>query len=70
MQYSEILLLIYNVNPKSTEPNHESLAIRINRKLRAIDVIDTLASLFILRGVPGHIRSDNGPKLVAQDRLY
>ena len=43
------------------EFTHECLAIRINRKLKAIDVIDVLSDLFILRGVPGHIRSDNGP---------
>ncbi|MEI7805861.1 MAG: IS3 family transposase [Hyphomicrobiales bacterium] len=48
------------------EFTHECLAIRINRKLKAIDVIDVLSDLFILRGVPGHIRSDNGPEFVAQ----
>jgi putative transposase len=48
------------------EFTHECLAIRINRKLKAIDVIDALSDLFILRGVPGHIRSDNGPEFVAQ----
>ena len=36
------------------------------RKLKAIDVIDALSDLFILRGVPGHIRSDNGPEFVAK----
>src|SRR5512143_2297042 len=41
------------------EFTHECLAIRVARKLRAIDVIDILSDLFILRGVPGHIRSDN-----------
>ena len=40
--------------------------IRINRKLKAVDVIDVLSDLFILRGVPGHIRSDNGPEFVAK----
>jgi hypothetical protein len=35
------------------------LAIRISRLLRSIDVIDVIADLFVLRGVPGHIRSDN-----------
>ena len=29
-------------------------------------VIDVLSDLFILRGVPGHIRSDNGPEFVAK----
>jgi len=29
-------------------------------------VIDVLSDLFIVRGVPGHIRSDNGPEFVAQ----
>lgn len=38
------------------------LAIRVARKLKAADVIDVLSELFILRGVPGHIRSDNGPE--------
>ena len=32
----------------------------------SIDVIDVLSDLFILRGVPGHIRSDNGPEFVAK----
>ena len=36
------------------------------RKLKAIDVIDVLSDLFILRGIPGHIRSDNGPEFVAK----
>jgi putative transposase len=48
------------------EFTHECLAIRIARKLKAIDVIDVLSDLFIMRGVPGHIRSDNGPEFVAE----
>jgi transposase InsO family protein len=48
------------------EFTHECLAIRVARKLKAIDVIDVLSDLFILRGVPGHIRSDNGPEFVAK----
>jgi putative transposase len=48
------------------EFTHECLAIRVNRKLKAIDVIDVLSDLFILRGVPGHIRSDNGAEFVAK----
>ena len=48
------------------EFTHECLAIRVGRKLKAADVIDVLSDLFILRGVPGHIRSDNGPEFVAK----
>ncbi|MFC5483393.1 IS3 family transposase [Microvirga aerilata] len=48
------------------EFTRECLAIRVNRKLKAVDVIDMLSDLFILRGVPGHIRSDNGSKFVAK----
>lgn len=48
------------------EFTHESLAIRVRRKLKSIDVIDVLSELFILRGIPGHIRSDNGPEFVAK----
>ena len=47
------------------EFTRESLAIRVARKLKATDVIDVLADLFILRGIPTHIRSDNGPEFVA-----
>ena len=48
------------------EFTHECLAIRVSRKLKSIDVIDVLSDLFILRGVPGHVRSDNGPEFVAR----
>lgn len=48
------------------EFTHECLAIRIDRRLKAIDVIDVLSDLFILRGVPEHVRSDNGPEFVAK----
>ena len=48
------------------EFTHECLAIRVERRLRATDVIDVLSDLFILRGVPGHVRSDNGPEFVAK----
>ena len=44
----------------------ECLTIRVGRKLKATDVIDVLSDLFILRGVPGHVRSDNGPEFVAK----
>ena len=48
------------------EFTHECLAICIERSLKSADVIDVLSDLFILRGVPGHVRSDNGPEFVAK----
>lgn len=48
------------------EFTRECLAIRINRKLNSTDVIDVLSDLFILRGIPTHVRSDNGPEFIAQ----
>jgi transposase InsO family protein len=48
------------------EFTHECLAIRVGRKLKAIDVIDVLSDLFILQGIPAYIRSDNGPEFVAK----
>ena len=47
------------------EYTRECLAIRVGRQLRAADVIDVLSDLFIVRGVPGHVRSDNGPEFAA-----
>jgi transposase InsO family protein len=48
------------------EFTREALAIRVARRLSSADVTDTLADLFIARGVPAHIRSDNGPEFVAK----
>jgi putative transposase len=48
------------------EFTHECLAIRVDRKLKSADVIDVLFDQFILRGVPEHIRSDNGPESLAK----
>lgn len=48
------------------EFTRECLSIRLNRRLNSTDVIDVLSDLFILRGVPEHIRSDNGPEFVAK----
>jgi transposase InsO family protein len=48
------------------EFTRECLAIRVGRRLNSTDVIDVLSDLFILYGVPRHIRSDNGPEFVAR----
>lgn len=45
---------------------HEAIAIRVARRLNSTDVIDVLSDLFILRGIAGHIRSDNGPEFIAK----
>ena len=48
------------------EYTRECLAIRARRSIRSTDVIDTLAELMMARGVPAHIRSDNGPEFTAR----
>lgn len=48
------------------EFSRECLAIRVKRKLNSTDVIDVLTDLFIVRGVPAYIRSDNGPEFIAE----
>ena len=48
------------------EFTRECLTIRVDRRLNSTSVIDVLSDLFILRGVPGHIRSDNGPEFIAK----
>lgn len=48
------------------EYTRECLAIRVERKLNATHVLETLGELFIRRGPPQHIRSDNGPEFCAQ----
>jgi putative transposase len=48
------------------EFTRECLALKVDRSLTSEDVIDTLAELFAMRGVPRHIRSDNGPEFIAR----
>ena len=48
------------------EYTRECLAILISRKIKKQDVIDLLFHLFIFRGIPEHIRSDNGPEFAAK----
>jgi putative transposase len=48
------------------EFTHECLVIRVARKLKAIDVIDILSDLIILRVFPVTSGSDNGPEFVAE----
>ncbi len=48
------------------EYTRECLTLKVARGITNEDVIDTLAELFAMRGVPQHIRSDNGPEFVAQ----
>jgi transposase InsO family protein len=49
------------------EFSRECLTIRVKRRLNSTDVIDALTDLFILRGPPAFVRSDNGPEFVAKD---
>ena len=48
------------------EYTRECLSIRVERKLKSIDVLETLADLFLIKGVPEHIRSDNGSEFTAK----
>ena len=47
------------------EYTHECLAIKTKRQLNSTDVLDCLNDLFAERGVPEHIRSDNGAEFTA-----
>ena len=48
------------------EFTRECLAVRVARRLTSHDVIEVLTDLFIERGVPVHIRSDNGSEFIAK----
>jgi len=48
------------------EFTRECLAIDVARKLRSDDVLERLSWLFVTRGVPEHIRSDNGPEFTSR----
>ena len=48
------------------EYTRECLAIDVARRMKCDDVLERLAWLFATRGVPEHIRSDNGPEFTAK----
>jgi putative transposase len=48
------------------EYTHECLALEVARSIKADDLIDVLADLFLQRGLPKYIRSDNGPEFVSK----
>jgi putative transposase len=49
------------------EFTRECLAMLVARHITSQDVIDQLFQLFIFRGIPEHIRSDNGPEFTARE---
>jgi len=48
------------------EYTRECLILKMARSITAEDVKDQLIWLFMVRGVPEHIRSDNGPEFIAK----
>ena len=48
------------------EHSRECLAIMLGRRLTHADVLENLLGLFVRRGVPVHLRSDNGTEFTAQ----
>ena len=48
------------------EYSRECLAIKVARKLGSQDVLSTLARLFVQRGTPDYLRSDNGSEFTAE----
>jgi len=56
----------FNLLTVLDEYTRECLAIVVERRITAQDVIDHLFDLLVLRGIPEHIRSDNGPEFTAR----
>jgi len=48
------------------EYTRECLNITVERKITSHQVIEKLADLFITKGIPDNIRSDNGPEFTAK----
>ena len=49
------------------EYTRECLALRVERRLGSMQVIEVLADVMLVRGIPEHIRSDNGPEFIAKE---
>jgi putative transposase len=51
--------------PIVDEYSRECLSLEVERSITSEEVVDTLRRLFIERGAPKYIRSDNGPEFIA-----
>lgn len=49
------------------EYTRECLSIRVDRRIGSEEVLEELSNLFILRGIPQHLRSDNGSEFTAKE---
>jgi transposase InsO family protein len=47
------------------EYTRECLTLEVNRRMTSREVVEVLRELFVIRGVPAHLRSDNGPEFIA-----
>jgi hypothetical protein len=48
------------------EYTKKRLSMRIDLTITASDLIELLKELFVMRGIPEHMRSGNGPEFVAE----
>lgn len=58
---------VFRVLSLIDEYTRECLALDVARKLTSEDVLERLSDLFVRRGVPDYIRSDNGPEFTAKN---
>jgi putative transposase len=49
------------------EYTKECLSLSVSRKLNSKNVLDELSKLFLIRGIPEYIRSDNGSEFISKD---
>jgi transposase InsO family protein len=49
------------------EYTRECLMVRCERSWTSAKVISALAGVMVMKGIPEHLRSDNGPEFVARD---
>jgi hypothetical protein len=49
------------------EHSRECLLVRCERRWSSARMIEALADVMVIKGIPEHLRSDNGPEFVARD---
>ena len=63
--FPEFPLLLFDPTKLGDLHTRESLLVRTERRWSSAKVIEALANVMVMKGVPEHIRSDNGPEFVA-----
>ncbi len=63
---AEQIVVLLRLMTLIDEFTRECLAIWVTRRINGLGVLETMAKVMMVSGVPEHVRSDNGPEMTSK----